>query len=65
MTTVSDNDQQPPLWGRTNMTEEEIDRRVRALVDKAPPLSDAQRTSLAELLRPIREKYRDEYELVG
>jgi hypothetical protein len=39
------------------MTEEEIDAYVKEVVDQAPPLTAAQRTTLAELLRPIREKY--------
>ena len=36
------------------MTEDELDARIRKIVDAAPPLTDQQRVKLAELLRPVR-----------
>lgn len=36
------------------MTVVEMRAYIKEIVDEAPPLSDAQRTKLAELLRPVR-----------
>lgn len=35
------------------MSPEQLAEHVRAMVDAAPPLSDAQRERLAALLRPV------------
>lgn len=36
------------------MTGDDPDAAIRAVVDRAPPLTNAQRVALAELLKPVR-----------
>lgn len=39
---------------RRNLAEAKIATYVQSVLDSAPPLTDEQRTRLAELLRPVR-----------
>lgn len=42
------------LEARRRLTELQLESHIRKAVDAAPPLSDEQRTRLAELLAPLR-----------
>lgn len=51
---VKARDPEAEAQARRELAEAKIADYIRRVVDAAPPLTDEQRTRLAELLRPVR-----------
>lgn len=53
---VKARDPEAEAQARRELAEAKIADYIRRVVDAAPPLTDEQRTRLAELLRPVRRE---------
>lgn len=53
---VKARDPEAEAQARRELAEAKIADHIRRVVDAAPPLTDEQRTRLAELLRPVRRE---------
>jgi hypothetical protein len=53
---VKARDPEAETQARRELAEAKIADYIRRVVDAAPPLTDEQRTRLAELLRPVRRE---------